>query len=142
MNFGRNGPFLVPHGLGSRGKRFLGPVSPPVRLSGGRGTQIRPFEGHFWVLGPPPGAGGRGRGPGAKARAPNPGYAGPVPAGGHLRNPIGIGEDKIQNFVFRAPWAIRDPRGGLPPPTHTPKILKKCENKSKNMFLFQNKFNV
>ena len=35
--------FLAPHGLGTRGKRFLGPVSPPVHLSGGRGTQIGPF---------------------------------------------------------------------------------------------------
>ena len=37
------GLFLAPHGLGTRGKRFLGPVSPPVHLSGGRGTQIGPF---------------------------------------------------------------------------------------------------
>ena len=37
------GPFLDPHGLGTRGKRFLGPVSPPVHLSGGRGTQLGPF---------------------------------------------------------------------------------------------------
>ena len=37
---------------GSRGKRFLGPVSPPVHLSGGRGTQIGPSGGHLWVWDP------------------------------------------------------------------------------------------
>ena len=45
------GPFLVSDGLGTRGKRFLGPVSPPVHLTRGRGTQIGPF--YFWVLAPP-----------------------------------------------------------------------------------------
>ena len=44
------GPFLASDGLGTRGKRFLGPVSPPVHLSGGRRTQIGPCLSHFWVL--------------------------------------------------------------------------------------------
>ena len=39
-------------GPGSRGKRFLGPLSPPVHLSGGRGTQIGPSGGHLWVWDP------------------------------------------------------------------------------------------
>ena len=46
------GSFLASDGLGTRWKRFLGPVSPPVHLSGGRRTQTGPFGGHVWVWGP------------------------------------------------------------------------------------------
>ena len=47
LNFSSFWHFFL-FGPGRRGKRFLGPVSPPVHLSGGRGTQIGPFGGHFW----------------------------------------------------------------------------------------------
>ena len=50
LNFSSFGPFLASDGLGTRGKRFLGPVSPPVHLTRGRGTQIGPCLSHFWVL--------------------------------------------------------------------------------------------
>ena len=50
MMFGGLGPFLASDGLGTTGKRFLGPVSPPVQLTRGRGTQIGSLWGHFWVL--------------------------------------------------------------------------------------------
>ena len=53
LNVGSFGPFLAPHGLGTRGNRFLGPVSPPVHLSGGRWTQIGPSRGPFVGFGPP-----------------------------------------------------------------------------------------
>ena len=54
MNSGRFWPFLVSSGLGTRGDRFFGPVSPPVHLSRGRRTQIGPIGGRLWVLAPPP----------------------------------------------------------------------------------------
>ena len=50
LNFGSFGPFLASDGLGTRGKRFLGPVSPPVHLPRGRRTQIGPFLDNVWVL--------------------------------------------------------------------------------------------
>ena len=43
--------FLRVFRLGSRGKRFFGPFSPPVHLSRGRGTQIGPYGGHLWGSG-------------------------------------------------------------------------------------------
>ena len=52
VNFGNVGPFLAEFRPGSRGKRFLGPVSPPVHLPGGRGTQIGPSTGQIWVWDP------------------------------------------------------------------------------------------
>ena len=63
---------------GGRGKRFLGPVLPPVHLSGGRGTQIGPFRGHFWSTIASRRASGPGpaRGAGRAAAPPPP----PVPA--------------------------------------------------------------
>ena len=45
------GLFLAFSGLGTRGKRFLGPVSPPVHLSRGRGTQTGPIYDLFWGSG-------------------------------------------------------------------------------------------
>ena len=50
LNVGRFELFLASDRLGTRGESFLGPVSPPVHLSRGRGTQIGPCLGHFWVL--------------------------------------------------------------------------------------------
>ena len=50
LNFGSFGHFLASDGLGTRGKHFLGPVSPPVQLPRGRRTQSRPFWVNVWVL--------------------------------------------------------------------------------------------
>ena len=45
-------PVRASAGLGTRGDRFFGPVSPSVHLSRGRRTHIGPLFNHFWVWGP------------------------------------------------------------------------------------------
>ena len=65
LNFSSFWHFFL-FGPGRRGKRFLGPVSPPVHLSGGRRTQIGPLRPR------PPAPWPQGRDPGPHGKVPEP----------------------------------------------------------------------